>query len=294
MPTEQQRFDESYREIRNKLKGNVGGGVEKEEVFWTVIEATAAILDGVLGTNGAISGPASGLTGGGLRLIYDAIKGARDEPGATPNPWFVWNGHDDGPTHYTRRYLKNRTYKGLGASAIALAGAGVSFVSVVDTGGIVQHGNAVGSTAKHLWEFKTIAKSYKQTQTVSNWLGVIIKMKSIKAGIRGAGLVGSCVPVPAVGAVTGVLAAAAKIGAKLTMTKVCLATAADLHWRAFQEQALTGGIKALAGGTGPAMRIMHELFRRRGATRVFGQYDVHRIIREPNGWLAVNDKLMLI
>ena len=115
-------------------------------------------------------------------------------------------------------------------------------------------------------------------------------MKMMKAGIRGAGLVGASIPVPAIGAVTGVLAAAGKIGAKLTMTKVCLATSADLHWRAYQELALSRSF----GGNGPALRIVRELFYRRGATRIFGQYNVEQLIREPNGWLAINDKLMLI
>lgn len=294
MPSAQDDFNASYAAIRSQLKGGVGassgGSVSKEDVFWAVIEGVAAVLDGALGTSGAMSGAGAGASGGGLKLIYDCIQGRGFEPAATPNPWFVWNGHDDNPTSYTRQYLKNRMKKGLAGSAIAVAGAGVSFVSVVDVGAIAQHGNAVGSTAAHIYKFHVIAKSYKETRTISNWLHTILVMKSLKAGIRGAGLAGACIPVPAVGAVTGVLAAAAKIGAKLTMTKVCLATAADLHWRAYQELVLTRSF----GGTGPALRIMHELFQRRGATRIFGQYDVHKIIREPNGWMAVQDKLMLI
>lgn len=74
------------------------------------------------------------------------------------------------------------------------------------------------------------------------------------------------------------------------MTRLVLATSADLHWRGFQELALSRTF----GGEGPAMRILKELFIRRGATRVFGQYDVEKIIREPNGWMAVKDKLLLM
>ena len=286
-------FLTSYDDIRRQLKAGVGANdptVTKEDIFWAVIEGVAAVGDGALGTGDVVSGAAAGVTGGGVKLIYDTIQGKKFEPAATPNPWFVWNGHDDNPTAYTKKYLKNRMLKNLGGGAIGVAGAGVSFVSVVDVGAIAMHGNAVGSTGAHLVKFQAIAKSYKETRTISNWLGTIIKMKSMKLGIRGAGLAGACIPVPAVGAVTGVLAAAAKIGAKLTMTKLCLATSADLHWRAYQELALTRSF----GGTGPALRIVNELFMRRGATRVFGQYDVNQLIREPNGWLAIQDKLMLI
>lgn len=286
----QSQFDAYYLEVREKVKRGVaseaGGG--KEATFWAVIEGTAAILDGIF--SGGIGGPVAGLIGGGLRLIYDSIQAKGAEPSAVANPWFIWNGHDDNPTYYTRQYMKNRNYKGLAGGALALVGAGVSFVSMVDVAGIAQGANAVGSTAAHLIRFKQIASSYKESRTIANWLGVVMKMKLMKAGIRTAGLVGASVPVPAVGAVTGVLASAGKLGAKLTMTKVCLATAADLHWRAYQELVLTRTF----GGTGPGLRIVRELFTRRGATRVFGKYDVEQIIREPNGWNAINDKLMLI
>jgi hypothetical protein len=284
------QFDATYNEVRQQLKRGVsseaGGG--KEATMWAVIEATAAIFDGVM--SAALGGPIGGMVSGTIRLYYDMISDSTSEPSAVPNPWFVWNGHDDNPTWYTREYMKNRNLKGIAGGAVALAGMGVSFVSQVDVGGILQHGNAVGSTGAHMVKFQSIAKSYRESRTIANWLGVIMKMKAMKLGVRGAGLVGSCVPVPAVGAVTGVLAAAGKLGAKLSMTKVCLATSADLHWRAYQEMTLTRTF----GGTGPALRIIRELFTRRGATRVFGKYDVDQIIREPNGWIAINDKLMLI
>jgi hypothetical protein len=279
------QFDAYYNDIRQQLKAGVAseGGGNKEEVFWGVIEATTSILD-------ECDVPLVGVIAGGAKLIYDAVKSRKGEPSAVPNPWFVWNGHDDNPTWYTREYMKHREYKGLASGAISLAGSAASGVTFVDVGGILQHGNALGSTGAHLIRFKQIASSYKQSRTISNWLGVVIKMKMIKAGIRGAGLVGASVPVPAMGAVTGVLATAGKIGAKLTMTKVCLATSADLHWRAYQELTLSRTF----GGTGAALRIVRELFTRRGATRIFGKYNVEEIVREPNGWLAINDKLMLI
>lgn len=288
MGREQERFDATYRAIRDEIKRKTAGdGVDKGEILWTCVEGVSAAMDGVFGTS-------FGLGGGGAKLLYDAIAQGK-EPDATANPWFVWNGQDDRPTGYTRQYLKNRSYKGLAGGALALAGAAASGATTVDVAAIAQHANATGSTAAHIFKLKSIAKSYKQTKTVSAWLDTVLLMKYLKAGIRGTALAGSSIPVPAAGAVAGVLAAAAKVGAKLTMTKVCLATSADLHWRAFQELTLTGHLAPKYGdGTGPAMRIIHELFYRRGATRVFGQYDVQRLIREPIGWLAINDKLMLL
>src|ERR1700761_2543731 len=91
-------FNASYNDIRNKMKRGVGAHeapVEKGEVMWAVLEATAAILDGVLGTKRVFSGPVCALSQGGLRGIYDCIQAKKFEPAAIPNPWFVWNGHDD-------------------------------------------------------------------------------------------------------------------------------------------------------------------------------------------------------
>ncbi|MGI4960046.1 MAG: hypothetical protein ACRYGI_20945 [Janthinobacterium lividum] len=45
---------------------------------------------------------------------------------------------------------------------------------------------------------------------------------------------------------------------------------------------------------GPASAIVWEIFTKRGATRVFGTYDVAAVVKEPAGWMALGDKLMLI
>lgn len=276
-------FEDTYNGVRSALKQAVSGQFGVEEVTWTVIEAVAAALDGTVFPVFS-AGVALG------QLVYDKVKGiVKKEPAAVANPWFVWNGHDEGPTSYTRTYLDHRKWKSRAAIGISMAGALAQTVTVVDVGSMGVHANALGSTSIHLYKFKAIADRYKETRTIGTWLGLIMKCKGLKAGIRGAGLVGASIPVPAVGATTSVLGAAVGLGAKLTLAKACLATAADLHWRAFQEQKLA----SVFGGKGPAMYIMKELFYRRGATRVFGQYDVSRIIAEPNGWLAVTDKLLL-
>lgn len=51
----------------------------------------------------------------------------------------------------------------------------------------------------------------------------------------------------------------------------------------------------LAGpDAGPASSIIWEIFTKRGATRLLGKYDVAALIREPAGWMAIADKLLLI
>lgn len=47
-------------------------------------------------------------------------------------------------------------------------------------------------------------------------------------------------------------------------------------------------------GAGPASGIVWEIFTKRGATRAFGHYDIQALVKEPAGWMALADKLLLI
>lgn len=40
--------------------------------------------------------------------------------------------------------------------------------------------------------------------------------------------------------------------------------------------------------------MLYETFSRRDATRIFGKHDADKLIKDPTGWLALNDKLTLI
>lgn len=274
------------QEITSKLEAAIAGGghgeTDKEEIVWSVIEAVASIIDGATG------GSAGAIVSGSASAVYQTIthKDAKSVS-ATPNPLFVWNGHDGG-TKYTRKYLANRNLKGIGGGVIQVVGAAGSGATHVDLGGLAVHGNATGSTLAHMLKLEAIAKGYRQSETIGRWIDVCMKMKTAKAAIRGGQTVGALAGGIA-SAVIGVGAAASKVGVKLTMTKVVLRTAAELHWRAFQEQAISRQSKA-----GPASRIAYEIFTRRGATRIFGKYDVDCFIKEPSGWLALSDKLLLI
>ena len=125
----------------------------------------------------------------------------------------------------------------------------------------------------------------------------MIKAKGSKLGVRGAGLVGASVPVPAVGLGVSIATTVAKLGIKVTLGKLIMRTSMEVHWRAYQETNL--GRSAAGGGVskgpvGPASAMFYEIFTKRGATRIFGKYDTEQLIREPGGWMALNDKLMVM
>jgi hypothetical protein len=282
MPTQYQKI---YAAIQSGSRGQ------------TIDDVIGAVVDGLcgaLGDNSVLNNvPVLGGIGLGVNVIYGTYKlvKSKKDLADSPNPYFVLNGHADDTdpsSPVTLKYVRSRLGKSMAGGAIGFASAAVgsAFLADVDVVGGLQHINATGSTAVHLYKFKAIAKSYKQSETISKWLDLIITMKAMKATVRGSSIVGSLVP--GAGLPIGIANAIAKIGIKLTMTKVCYWTAAELHWRAFVEK------KINRNAVGPGGRILTELFTRRGATRIFGKYDLDAIITEPCGWMAVADKICLI
>ncbi|MFK8017398.1 MAG: hypothetical protein AB8G17_18385 [Gammaproteobacteria bacterium] len=277
-----------YESVRSALETELSRGREPENIFWEVVDGVAAIIDA--GTDTKI---ASGI-GGGTSVVYSMIKhGEARNVGPTPNPFFVWNGHD-GSNRYTQRYLRNTSLKAIGSGVISVGSGVASQATQVDIAGSFMHGSASKSTFRHLVQLQAIADSYQQSETIAAWLDLVMRMKIMKLGIRGSQLVGAVVPIGAVGVVTSVGAAAARIGVKLTMTKVCLAAAAEIHWRAYLEQKISGFIMEGSGGKiGPASKVVHELFTHRGITAgLFSNYKANKLIMEPSGWLAVSHKLL--
>lgn len=274
-----------YEFVLKEMQKAQLGSADGQGVFWAAVDGIAAAIDGATGAPFASIGSTS---------VQGLFSAASKAPSATANPLFVGNGHDECNIKYSQSYFRHRKYKGLGGGAISIAGAAGSLVTQVDVAGILQHGNATGSTAVHLAKLKAIAKSGKRSETITEWVDLLIKMKAIKGGVRGSQLAGAAIPVGGLGIAVGAVAAAAKIGVTMTLTKACLATSAQIHWRAFQEQVFSGAFTGSTGAVGPASKMIHEIFTRRGATRIFGQYNVAKIIKEPTGWLMLNDKLMLI
>ena len=262
----------------NKLDSGDG-----EDIAWLVIESIASAND----TASAIFTV--------LHFLRDAYGTANSEdPGIIPNPLFLANGHE-GRSKKTRSYLKSRSFKSLGGGAIGAVGALATPVTLVDVGGIAQHSNAIGTTSAHLMGIKAAGASFKRSETITRWVDAMIAAKTAKMGVRVAGLAGAAIPVPAVSLGTGIATTLAKLGIKLTLGKLIARTAMEVHWRSRQELVLGRGIGGIkSGACGPASAMFYEVFTKRGVTRIFGKYDTEQLIAEPGGWMALNDKLMLM
>lgn len=258
-----------------------------EDLMWTVIELIAEA-----GGSGAVAVAKT------IHLLRSAGgTGLADEDYASdlvPNPYFVVNGHE-GNSKKTARYLRNRGFKSLGGAAVGIAGGLGSTVTQVDVLSAIQHGNAIGTTTAHMIGVNAAGAGFRKSETVTGWISAIQKAKAAKLGVRGTDLAGAVIPVAGLGIATGAATAIAKLGIKLTLGKLVARTAMEVHWRAHVETQLSGAFGGKAGQPqGPASAIMYEIFTKRGITRLFGKYDTATLMREPAGWLALNDKLMLM
>ncbi len=235
---------------------------------------------------------ATGVVGGltMLKALSDA------DTKVTPNIHFVQNGHErDSPLTY--EYLKGRAWKNIGGAAVSVAGGAASgFTGGVNTGGMGKDVNAGASSAVHLYKLKALLKNkrWEQSTTVREWIELTITMKEHKLANRAISAVGNAsvfVAIPA--ALAG---AFYKTGVKQRYGTIVNKTASDIHWRAFQEQVMDKmkGSGTGKGAVGPATSIVHEIFERRGVTRIFGKYKANEIIAEPAGWLALADKLNMM
>ncbi len=262
------------------------GKDDGEEFLWSVVELIAE----------------AGAGAGGVIKVINFLKSAGgtgmfDEDYSdklVPNPYFVTNGHE-GQSPKTARYLRNRGFKSLGGAAIGIAGGVGSSVTQVDVLSAIQHGSAIGTTTAHIVGVTAVGKGFRKSETVTGWISAIQKAKAAKLGVRSANLAGAVIPVAGLGLATDAAAAIAKLGIKLTLGKLVARTAMEVHWRAHVETQLASRFGGAVGKPqGPASAIMYEVFTKRGVTRIFGKYDTAKIMSEPSGWLALNDKLMLI
>ncbi len=259
------------------------GKSDGEDIAWCVIETLASANDSAAAVASVV------------HLLRD-IYGFEEENGSNviANPLFLANGHE-GASRKTRKYLTGRSLKTLGGGAVGVAGGLASSVTLVDVGGIAQHGSALATTTGHLIGVRAAGAHFKRSRTITSWIDAIITAKASKMAVRGAGLAGASIPVPGVGLGTNIGTAIAKLGIKLTLGKLIARTAMEVHWRSFQELTLGRSLGGKSSGAcGPASAMFYEVFTKRSFTRIFGKYDTERLIREPGGWIALNDKLMLM
>lgn len=255
------------------------------------IDLALGLADAIAGLAGA-SGAVSGVIGA-LSLIK-ALPG--EDALVIPNVHFVQNGLER-PSPKTYDYLRSRGFKNLGGVAVSIAGGAASaFTGGVNTTGMVKELNAAGSTGVHLYKLNALLqnKRWEQSKTVKEWIQLTITMKQHKLADRAITTVGNAsvfVAIPAV-----LASAFHKLHVKATYGAIVNKTAADIHWRAHQEQVFDKGFGSGTGkgAVGPATSIVHEIFARRGVTRVFGKYKVNELIAEPAGWLALADKLAMM
>ncbi len=255
------------------------------------IDLALGLADGVAGLAGA-SGAVSGTI-----AAFQLIKALPGDDGLViPNVHFVQNGLER-PSPKTYEYLRNRGLKNLGGVAVSVAGGiGSAWTGGVNTTGMIKELNSLGSTGMHLYKLDALLqnKRWEQSKTVRDWIKLTITMKRHKLGERAVTAAGSAsvfVALPAT-----LVSAFHKLHVKATYGAIVNKTAADIHWRAHQEQVFDKGFGSGSGkgAVGPATAIVHEIFARRSATALFGKYKTNEIIAEPAGWLAVADKLSMM
>lgn len=250
---------------------------DAEDVCWLVVESVSSLNNTASSVVQVVHF---------LRDVY----GFEDADETTiPNPSFLVNGHE-GRSPKTRKYLINRSWKTIGGGGVSLIGGAASSTTMVDVGGILKEGNAVVTSTGHLIGVRAAGAKFKKSETITRWVDAMIKAKIAKLGVRGAGLAGASIPIPAVGLGVNIASTVAKLGIKVTLGKLLTRTAIEVHWRAYQELSIARRDTAC----GPASAMFFEIFTKRGATRIFGKYDTASLIREPGGWMALEDKLKLI
>ncbi len=236
--------------------------------------------------------------------VVNSVETARNLYGVRVrnNPHFEMNGHDDASPK-TVEYFRYRAAMKTGSTAYSAAnGLLAASVTMVDVGNAAKAAQALGSTAAHMRELSAIAQTYSRSSTIQEWLSIVFMAKKVKASARTTDLVGSAVPMAGAGLASGLISGAQRAGLRLTFGALIARAAMAVHWRAFQEtsfqksEATLSGPHMTGGGApiGPACAIMIEIFRQRTMSRFIHRHQVGRLIQEPGGWMALNDKLVLL
>ncbi|WP_299490769.1 hypothetical protein [uncultured Shewanella sp.] len=246
---------------------------------------TCSVIDEICGFNWA------GIANDGISSIMDVHEG-RVKPERVPNPLFISHGHEAVGNHSpkVKKYLRNRRWKKIGGGLVSLGGNFGSVVTQVNTTGIARHTRASAKTLAHIARINQISKRFKQSEYLTELCAVVMLMKKIKATTRGGQLVSDCIPMALA---SGLIGCGASVfgGVMAAKHKAIVAqTSVLLHWRAFQELQLC----KVFGGSGPAMDIVRELFAQaiRSGEPDYGKADA--LIKEPAGWVAIQDKINLI
>jgi hypothetical protein len=277
--------DVFYYSMCRKMRNSVKDDTSRWDVIWTIADATACLTDKLTPSIFGGIGDSSLQT---LQTLYNMAVARKSD--VVPNPYFVAFGFADEESPATQKYLRERASLGIASNLMSI-GSTLAALTHVDIAAATRHGNATASTVAHLKQFESMAKSCRRSETLSGWIKTVITMKTLKVTVRGTQLAGAIIGGFAGTIITSIITSVMKLGINVSHTNTCYVLAMELHWRARQEANLLKGAK---GASGPAGRIIAELFKRRGLTRIYGQHDVARIIHEPGGWRAIGDKLVLM
>lgn len=274
-------------QIRSKMSNS-----NAQTVVWAFVEGVATAIDGSLGLAGIDSHGGAGIS----NSVIGLYRSASSSTSLLANPYFTGNGHgDNDASSATANYLKWRKYKSMASTVSGIGGGAASLVTVINVPSVGTNASAFGTTAVHFKQLADMARSSRKTGTVAQWLDLVARLKAIKLTKRSISIVGGTVPLPGLGMATGLIGTAMSTGVKLTLSKACVATALELHWRAYQEQFMSGtALGCGTGAVGPASKIVWELFTKRGISRILGKHDVNAIVKEPAGWMAISDKILLM
>ncbi len=252
----------------------------------------------IAGVAGAAMGYGSADAFGGLPGVgagtISAVKDLFTGPTSTPNPLFWLHGFDEEDSPLVDAYLRQRTLKKFGGALFSIAGVAASpFTMGVNPTAMGRHASSEAATLLHLYKLAALKKKFSQSDTVTGWIDLVVKMKIMKAVSQGAQLAINALPssIASVGVAATVLGTGTSIATKVatkTMGGACMTAAFHLHWRAYRELKISGS------GRGPATLIIKELFSRRHYTVLGGSYDYKGMIKEPGGWFAIYDKLLLL
>ncbi len=212
-----------------------------------------------------------------------------------PNPRFIQNGHAESDTGGAespncKRYFKIRLAKKIGGGLVSVVGNVGSIWTQVNVGAAAKHASSEAKNIAHLIKLYKMSQTIKQSEYLTKLINVLMVMKGVKAATQGGSLAAALIPnAIASGAVGIATAIGGKAAVKLKGRAVTWA-ALELHWRAFTE------MKIGRGGTGPAQRMVRELFNQALVTLPFeaGAAGADKYILEPSGWMVIQDKLNLV
>lgn len=206
----------------------------------------------------------------------------------------------------THDYMLSRQAKTAAAAWIDFGGKVASAGTAADVSA-AKDANSVISTGFHIVEMEKIWSKYYRSlgkDILKNWVLAARIAKGGKGALRLSLTITKSIPG---GGVWGAAATAgtsiAKIFRQKSIEEMVLKSAIQCHYFAMREQAYKKGAlihpdgwrSDLAGnGAQPATEVFKSMCARKSLLRIFGNYDLDAIIREPAGYLVFSDKAMLV